>query len=349
MTMGWHPGPGRFEPFSLATNFPRCVFKWEKAGELQPVPWESESKRVRPFREQRTPNNRKLQGDRRYRTDASCQPLKTFQDVRRGQRRDPNRWQEKRNPCWCDICRKDFTVHDDEGAVELFASIKALAAHLPCRVNPKLVCESLYDLIADCRLRGGPGSPEVEFLRNVVTASLDEKAILQVSKYGYFERGSGKEKEEDYQRYRTVWFLCFLALVRPAEINPKMPSGQDRDEARRIQGVFSEAPEGPQKKIIRQLFAPNIQLAEIAKTGKVPPPVPSDKTIYAFAQTRHFKGRQRAEAMKTLGADHWFPKTPLQAYEDDPVQFSRDLYNLRAVVKKRIKQTRNTESPPAMK
>ncbi|MGH7773601.1 MAG: hypothetical protein ACREQA_15360 [Candidatus Binatia bacterium] len=169
-----------------------------------------------------------------------------------------------------------------------------------------------------------------------MAASLSEDAYLKSCKEYLFPRGSEQSGEEKRKQYRMEWLASLLGFIRPSEVNPSMLSRIDRREISRIAETFVRLPIGPQKKIIRQLLSRGVALEQVGKTGRIPARPISDKTRQALIQTADLTGKRRVDALTHLEADYWSPKTPREAYDEDPVAFSRDLYRLKSsVIKKR--------------
>jgi hypothetical protein len=133
-----------------------------------------------------------------------------------------------------------------------------------------------------------------------------------------------------------------LSLIRPTQISLDLLTRTDREEFSRIAETFIHVPDGPQRKIVGQFFALSVRLEEIGKTGRVPKKPISGKTRTAFEETMGMRGKRRANAMTTLGADYWLPLTPLQAYQGNASGFSRDLYTLGSRIRGKSKRARKS-------
>lgn len=339
-------GPELFDRFR--------AYERDSTGSLREVRWDSEWKEIRPFMEKR-------KGERRGHVLACKVCWKIFRDgsrfyahlkctggIRRSkkrrnlpycklcrkhfpngpsfaahricpnnqtrkERRDPLHSKERRNPRRCDIC------------LEVFPDVYSLGGHLPCRVNEERVDTGFVDLIAEARQRPGPSGSEVGFLRNVIRASLSESAFNEASKSLYFRADPKASREDNYKRYRAEWFLCFVALIRPEEIEPKTVNHVDRRECLQIEEAFMRASEDSQEKIIRQLFDSSFSLEEIARTGRTPKLQPSDLLRKALSEDVRMPPRKWAKYLTTLRVQDWAPQTPEEAYHDNPSAFANQL------------------------
>jgi len=186
------------------------------------------------------------------------------------------------------------------------------------------------DLLRRGRRRRGLSPRQSDDVREVMRASLGHAA------YGLAAKpllvSPDYDDDENFRQYQVHWLASMLADIRVGMLDPNRLSATDWEQLSRIVETFLRVPESPQRKIIRQFFSLRIPLREIAKTGKVGPAVHSDATRQGILETKFLRGRRLAEALTTLGVDHWSPLTPLQAYERDSAAFSRDVYTLRCNV-----------------
>ncbi|MGI0013537.1 MAG: hypothetical protein ACREBU_08875 [Nitrososphaera sp.] len=278
------------------------VYQRDSNGELERVHWES------------TWANKRFLVDRRKVERRRTANAATVE----------RRKHDRRNDLRCELC------------LQVFASRAGALAHLPCRANQGLKHLGFYDFIRGIAERGAPSIAEADQLRKIMAASLSEDAYAKSCAERLLPSFSGKRGEERRKQYRMEWLASLLAFIRPNEINPNMLSGTDGREISRIAETFVRLPDGPQRKIIRQLFPSTIALEEIGKSGRLPARPISDKTRQALMETTDLTGKRRADALTHLEADYWSPKTPREAYDEDPVAFSRDLYRLKSsVIKKR--------------
>ena len=324
-----HTGPEM--QLSPDGNFGQCIFERDKRGQLQRIKYSSEWKQTRKD-PRRGPIDRRINPERRSLNAAVWEPIR---NARKEQRRKnaPERRNLRRLTC--------------EGCLKDFPDVPSLVEHLPCSASHELVLLGFWDFIARIKKNGGPSSGEIEKLRNVLFSSLSEDAYRIACAEDIFVPLRNVSEQENLRAYRVEWLAALLYLIRPNQINFGFVGRIDREEISRITETFNRVPEGPQKKIIRQLFVSSIKLEEIGKTGRVPAKPISGKTRTAILETEGIRGQRRARAMTTLGADYWSPLTPLQAYQMDATGFSRDLYTLGHRIHRK---TRNSpKSSPASK
>jgi hypothetical protein len=219
-----------------------------------------------------------------------------------------------------------------------------MVAHLPCKASHELVRLGFWDFIAGIAQNGGPSTGEIEKLRKVILASLSEDAYRLACGGHLFVPQRLVAKEEKLRAYRFAWLAALLSLIRTNEINLDLLTRIDREQISRIAETFIRLPDGPQRRIIRQLFALSIRLEEIGKMGKVPEKPISEKTRSAFLETDGSRGERRARALSIFGADYWSPLTALEAYQKDSSGFSRDLYKLGRRIGRKTRTPR--KSPP---
>jgi hypothetical protein len=298
-------------------TFGQCIFERDKAGQLLRVKYGSVWKRIR-----RDPRSNL---DRRRLNEPFCVPIR---DERKNltDRRNPRR-------LTCGDCGKDFP------------DVPSMAEHHPCKASHELVLLGFWDFLEGIKQNGGPSNGEIEKLRNIVLASLSEDAYVIACGDQLFSPQRHSGSDDNRRAYRLAWFAALLSLIRPIEINLNLLTRIDREEISRIVETFIRLPDGPQKRVVRQLFALSIRLEEIGKTGRVPEKPISGNTRTAFVETEGTRGERRARAMTILGADHWSPLTPLQAYHADAIGFSRDLYTLGSRIRRKTKKSK--KSSPA--
>jgi len=200
-------------------------------------------------------------------------------------------------------------------------------------------------LLGRARKLGGVSPLQLEELQGIVYASLSHEAYSEAAKPLLVSAHSDWDEAADFRQYQVQWLASMLADFRVRGFDPEHLSATDWEELSRIVETFLGLPAGPQRNIIRQLLDVRIRLGEIAKTGKLPPAIHSDVTRDAILQTLSRRGRDAAEGLAYLGCDHWSPLTPLEAYEKDPAEFSRELYRLRRKIAPRRRPVR--KSPPA--
>jgi hypothetical protein len=309
--------PGSVSRLFPEENFGQCIFERDKAGQLLRVKYGSEWKRIR-----RDPRSNL---DRRRLHESMCVPIR---DERKNltDRRDVRR-------LTCGECRKDFP------------DVPSMADHYPCKASHELVLLGFGDFLEGIKHNGGPSDGETEKLRNIFLTSLSEDAYVIACGEQLFPPQRLISEDDNRRAYRLAWFASLLSLIRPTQINLDLLTRIDREEISRIVETFIRLPNGPQKRVVRQLFALSIRLEEIGKTGRVPEKPISGKTRTAFVETEGTRGERRARAMTVLGADHWSPLTPLQAYHADAIGFSRDLYTLGSRIQRRTKKPK--KSSPA--
>jgi len=298
-------------------NFGQCIFERDKTEQLLRVKYGSEWKRIR-----RDPRSNR---DRRTLHESQCVPIRDERE-NHTDRRDPRR-------LTCGECGKDFP------------DVPSMAAHYPCKASHELVLLGFGDFLEGIRHNGGPSGGEIEKLRNIVLASLSEDAYVIACEEQLFPPQRLVGVDDNRRAYRLAWFAALLSLIRPNQITLDLLTRIDREEISRIIETFIRLPNGPQKRVVRQLFALSIRLEEIGKTGRVPEKPISGKTRTAFVETEGTRGERRARAMTMLGADHWSPLTPLQAYQADAIGFSRDLYTLGSRIQRKAKKSK--KSSPA--
>ncbi len=301
--------PGR----TLFDIYTYCIYERNSDGQLRHLPWDSTWENVRSTVERRKAERRKTS-------------IAASEERRKCERRDGLR---------CEVCRRRFPEPSE------------LYAHLPCRANQKRVDLGFRDFIEGLADRRGASIGETEQLRKIIAASLSEDAYLKSCKEYLFPRWPERPGEENRKQYRMEWLASLLTLIRPNEINANALSRIDRQEISRIAETFVRLPDGPQKKIIRQLCSPSIALEETAKSGRLPARPISDKTRRAFVLTADLTGKRRADALTQLEADHWAPRTPRETYDEDPERFSRDLYRLKSKIPRKPRRNRTTQSSPA--
>jgi len=295
-------------------KFGQCIFERDKAGQLLRVNYGSEWKQIR--------RDRRSNLDRRTRPEFICVPIRDERKNRKD-RRDLHR-------LTCGDCGKDFP------------DILSLIDHHPCKANHELVSLGFWDFLEGIRRNGGPSNGEIERLRNVVLTSLSEDAYVIACREQLFPPQRLVGDDDNRRAYRLAWFAALLSLIRSTQISLDLLTRIDREEISRIVETFIRLPNGPQKRIVRQLFALSIRLEEIGKTGRVPEKPVSGKTRTAFVETEGTRGERRARAMTILGADHWSPLTPLQAYHSDAIGFSRDLYTLGSRIQRKTKKPKKS-------
>jgi hypothetical protein len=293
---------------SLLDSFPYCIYARHSQGRLYPIPWESKWEVVRPFHERRKANTRKLQGDRRYRSEAVCQPIQAFQKARQCQRRNPNRWQEKRNPLRCEICHTVFP--DRESAW----------AHLPCRVNERRVREGFVDFLerlrAVYRERRGISAIEAGELRKIVLASLSPEAYKNARQQRYFSPNSRLTDAENLRRFRTEWLAALLSHTRPGLFDPRLLSLSEWGTVRDVAERFLSAGEDGQRTIIPRLLDPDIPWRRIANIRGLSRK--SDVgTEAAVRATLHLHGLDLAKELDRL-------RLPVKDYENWEALFNRN-------------------------
>jgi len=298
-------------------NFGQCIFERDKAGQLLRVKYASEWKQIR--------RDRRSNLERRTRPEFICVPIREKRK-NLADRRDPRR-------LTCGDCGKEFP------------DVPSMADHHPCKASHELVLQGFWDFLEGIRQNGGPSNGEIERLRNVVLTSLSEDAYVIACREQLFPPQRLVAEDDNRRAYRLAWFAALLSLIRSTQINLDLLTRIDREEISRIVETFIRLPNGPQKRVVRQLFALSVRLEEIGKTGRVPEKPISGKTLTAFVETEGTRGERRARAMTILGADHWSPLTPLQAYYADAIGFSRDLYTLGSRIRRKTKKPK--KSSPA--
>jgi hypothetical protein len=315
---------------NLLQYFGQCIFERDRLGLLQRVKYSSEWKQIRrdprqgSFEHRTTPEKRKL-------PESVCVPIR---EERKEQRRKNPPERRNLRRLWCDHCRKDFP------------DVPSLVDHLPCKASHELVRLGFCDFIAGITRNGGPSTGETEKLRIVVLTSLSHDAYRLACSDRLFEPQRLVREEENLRAYRLAWLAALLSLIRPTEINLDPLTRIDREQISRIAETFIRVPDGPQRKIVGQLFALPVRLEEIGKTGRVPKRPISDKTRIAFMQTEGTRGQRRANAMTRLGADYWWPLTALQAYQADDGRFSRDLHKLKSRIRRKTKKAKKSSPAP---
>ena len=255
--------------------------------------------------------------------ESVCLPIRVKRKEQR--RKNPPERRDLRR-LRCDFCRKDFS------------DVPSLVDHLPCKASHELVRQGFWEFIAGIARNGGPSTGEAERVRNITLASLSEDAYRRACSDQLFVPQRLVREEENLRTYRLAWLAALLSLIRPTQISLDLLTRIDREQISRIAETLIHVPDGPQRKIVGQFFALSVRLEEIGKTGRVPKKPISDKTRTAFVETIGMRGKRRANAMTTLGADYWSPLTAFQAYQADASGFSRDLYTLDSRIRSKTRK-----------
>jgi len=315
---------------NLIEDFGQCIYQRGKLGQLQRVQYGSEWKQTRP-EPRRGPIDRRINLERRKLNSAVCEPIR---DERKEQRRKNAHDRRDLRRLTCGDCLKDFP------------DVPSMVEHLPCAASHELVVLGFRDFIAGITKNGGPSNGEIEKLRNVLLTSLSEDAYRIACDARMFVPQRLVTDKENLRAYRLAWLAALLSMIRPSQIHLDLLTRVDREEISRISETFIRLPDGPRNRIIRQLFSVSFRLEEIGKVGRVPEKPISSKTRTAFLETEGTRGKRRANAMTTLGADYWSPLTPLEAYQADAIGFSRDLYSLGSRIPRKTRKPKKSSPTP---
>jgi hypothetical protein len=229
---------------SVFHRFQSCLYTRDSRGRLIPVPWESE------WEVQKTLNGRRTGKTDRREFLSRLRP--SVDDLRISPRRS---LLSRRSLLRCECCRKQFL------------DAPSVAAHWPCPDLRKLKVPGLSVRIELARKKDNVRTTEIDKVRDILLDSLSGQAYQQCLKE-FTPRPLFQDPKLSYAdnlaHYCLYRFANFVDALRPGEIDWITPSFTDMRTAQRLMVLFLSLPDGPQRKVIRQLLQGRAHLHTLA-------------------------------------------------------------------------------------